>query len=156
MTTTTISLDQKVRNRDPKVAKKMKDRRVMNRAWEISKNSYNAHNASGETVAKLGAAKSSRDFFTSSLQLAWDEEKSNTKIYVKVVALPRKVMPNIHKALRKMIKSDINDGLSIEERNYELAKLALETRHGKNKVTDLMLDQILSWAFDSEQVQLQA
>ena len=153
---TTISLDKKVRNRDPKVAKKMKDRRVMNRAWEIAKNSYNAHNASAETVAKLGAAKSSSDFFVSSLQLAWKEEKTNTKIYEKIGSLPRKVLPRIHSELREMIESNITEDLSKEESNYELAKSALEARYGADKVTDEMLSQIHDWAFGEHNYYLQA
>jgi hypothetical protein len=154
--TSIISLDQKVRNRDPKVAKKMKDRRVMNRAWEIAKNAHNAHNASAETVAKLGAAKTSSDFFIASLQLAWDEEKSNTKIYVKIGSLPRKVMPRIHQELREMIESNITEGLSKEEANYELAKSALESRYGIEKVTSAMLNEIHSWAFAGQNIQRQA
>jgi hypothetical protein len=153
--TSIISLESKVRNRDPKVAKKMKDRRVMNRAWEIAKNSYNAHNASAETIAKLGAAKSSRDFFVSSLQLAWDEEKSNTKIYVKVGSLPRKVMPTIHKEMTALINANATNGMTTETANYNMAKAALYARHSKGKVTDYMLEQVYVWAYgESEHEQL--
>jgi hypothetical protein len=153
--TSIISLDQKVRNRDPKVAKKMKDRRVMNRAWEIAKNSYNAHNASAETVAKLGAAKSSRDFFIASLQLAWDEEKSSTKIYVKIGSLPRKVMPRIHQEMATLINTNAMNGMTKETANYNMAKAALYARYGKEKVTDSMLEQVYVWAYgEAEHEQL--
>ena len=148
---TTISLDKKVRNRDPKVAKKMQDRRVMNRAWEIAKNSYNAHNASAETVAKLGAAKSSRDFFIASLQLAWKEEKTSTKIYEKVGSLPRKVMPRIHQEMATLINAGATNGMSKETSNYNMAKAALFARYGENKVTKEMLEQVYIWAYGEPQ-----
>lgn len=127
---------------------------IMTRAWEIAKNSYNAHNGSPQIVAQLGSAKSSRDFFSASLKLAWNELKTNSKIYQLVKSLPNKVISRIHEAIKTLFNSKNTLNMSEEAINYKMATTVAHAQCGSKKPSKLMLSKIHNWAYGEQQLAL--
>jgi hypothetical protein len=135
-------------------AKNHKKINVMARAWEIAKNSYNAHNGSAQTVAQLGSAISSRDFFSASLKLAWNEFKTNSKIYNTVKSLPSKIILRIHQAIKSLFISKSTSSMNKETANFNMAKTVMCAKNDSKTLSSAMTSKIHAWAYGEQQLNL--
>ena len=121
-------------------------RNIMKRAHEIAINAHNAHNADFKKVASLGVSTSTTKFFSEALKIAWQEEKTGQVIYQKAGKLPRKVMPRIHAELKQANKeiapSIANGFMDTSDVSLYLGNAALLARHGEDKVTPEMQQEL--------------
>jgi hypothetical protein len=140
--------------RNAAVARKIQARKVMTRAWEISKNAHNAHNANWMRVVDYGVSLNATDFFTSALKLAWVEELSNKLVYSKVSKLPKKSMQRIHSELRNkhfnLLFSLGNGFVTKQEIKLLLGNTALISRYGESRVTDEMISELKKYVLNKE------
>jgi hypothetical protein len=119
----------KERNRNPLVARRIKIRKVMNRAHAIAKNAHNTLISNSSRIAIIGASYSAKDFFQESLKLAWKEQKLGTELYSLNGSLPRKVLPRIEESLQIFMDTFNPDNYKTEQYNFNLAKTALIARY---------------------------
>ena len=110
-------------------------RNVMNRAWNIAKNSMNRHNSDAGAIAKNGACRTVVEFFAEALKLAWKEEQTGQTLFQKVAGIPKKVMPRINTALRQLL--DTNPYAT----RVDMVHAALVARYGQDKVSPEMIEQ---------------
>lgn len=139
--------------RNAAVARKIQARKVMTRAWEISKNAHNAHNANWMRVVDHGVSLTETDFFSTSLKLAWVEELSGETLYAKVGKLPKKSMQRIHSELYakhfSLLVSLSNSFVTETEVKLLLGETALTSRYGTSRVSDEMISDLQKYVFDN-------
>jgi len=130
----------KERNRNPLVARRIKIRKVMNRAHAIAKNAHNTLISDPSRIASIGASYSAKDFFQESLKLAWKEQKLGTELYSLNGSLPRKVLPRIEEQLQSFMNTFNPDNYTAGDYNFSLAKTSLVARLGDKATTEMIYD----------------
>lgn len=139
------------RKQSPAVAKRKMIRAVMNRANQIARNAYNAHNTSTQRIAQFGAAVSMTEFLTESMKIAWAEVKTGTTIYENVGKLPRKTLPRIHAALAKKVEeTNADDSLTQEDRHFYQAKTMLLAK-SSGEVSDSDFNEAFYYSYKAAQ-----
>jgi hypothetical protein len=133
-------------------------RNIMKRALVISINAQNTHNSDFRKVVSLGVSLNPTEFFAEALKIAWKEEKTGTMIYHKTGKLPRKVMPRIHNELveaHKNMNTAINNGfMNKHDAAMYIGETALLARHGVDKVTPEMMDELRDYVASTEHQEL--